>query len=66
MHVRVTDAGLWWNHIRGLDLPSRYGVKNPSAPKREDWGLVVNLIDPSGVLWRFAETLGPANSENPR
>jgi hypothetical protein len=65
VHVRVTDVRLWWDHIRALELASRYGVKSPSAPKREDWGLVVNVIDPSGVLWRFTETSGPANSENP-
>lgn len=56
MHMRVSDLGLWWNHICALDLPSRYGVKNPSAPKQEDWGRVVNVIDPSGVLWRIAES----------
>jgi catechol 2,3-dioxygenase-like lactoylglutathione lyase family enzyme len=56
MHMRVTDATQWWNHICALDLPSRYGVKSPGAPKQEDWGLVVNVIDPSGVLWRIAES----------
>jgi hypothetical protein len=55
MHMRVSDVSLWWDHISALDLPSRYGVKSPRAPKLEDWGLVAGLIDPSGVLWRIAE-----------
>lgn len=54
MHMSVSDLGLWWKHIVSLDLPSRYGVKSPSAPQSEDWGVVVNVIDPSGVLWRIA------------
>lgn len=55
MHMSVSDLGLWWKHIVSLDLPSRYGVKSPSSPQSEDWGVVVNVIDPSGVLWRIAE-----------
>jgi hypothetical protein len=59
MHMAVSDLGLWWNHISALDLPSRYGVKT-SAPQLEDWGLVAGVGDPSGVLWRIAETPAPA------
>lgn len=55
MHMRVTDVNGWWDHIRALDLPSRFAVKSPGAPKQEDWGLVLNVTDPSGVLWRIAE-----------
>src|SRR6266849_2404216 len=40
MHMLVSDLGLWWSHICALDLPSRYGVKSPRAPKHKDWGLV--------------------------
>ena len=57
IHMSVSDLGLWWAHIVSLDLPSRYGVKSPSAPQSEDWGVVVNIIDPSGVLWRIAEAV---------
>jgi hypothetical protein len=32
IHMGVTDLDLWWDHIRALDLPSRYGV-NSSAPR---------------------------------
>jgi hypothetical protein len=27
VHVTVSDVGLWWDHIRSLDLAARYGVK---------------------------------------
>ena len=55
MHIAVSDVNLWWDHIVSLDLPSRYGVKNPGAPRLEGWGFVASVIDPSGVLWRIAE-----------
>ncbi len=54
MHLRVSDVRLWWDHIVGLDLVRRYGVKT-NAPQLEEWGLVADVTDPSGVLWRFAE-----------
>jgi catechol 2,3-dioxygenase-like lactoylglutathione lyase family enzyme len=59
MHMRVSDVRLWWDHIARLDLAVRYGVK-ALPPKDEGWGLVANVIDPSGVLWRIAES--PASS----
>ena len=62
MHMLVSDLGVWWDHICALDLPSRYGVKSPGAPKVESWGLVAGMIDPSGVLWRIAEI--PALNSN--
>ena len=55
MHMRVSDLGMWWDHICTLDLTSRYGVRAPRAPKQESWGLVACVIDPSGVLWQIAE-----------
>lgn len=54
MHVRVSDVHAWWDRISSLDLPGRYGVW-VGPPKQKDWGLVAGFIDPSGVLWRFAE-----------
>jgi hypothetical protein len=50
MHMLVSDLDRWWSHICALDLPSRYGVKSPTAPRQEEWGLVAAVIDPSGVL----------------
>jgi len=54
VHVTVSDVGAWWDHIVSLDLPARYGVKI-EPPESQDWALVAGVIDPSGVLWRFAE-----------
>jgi hypothetical protein len=66
MHMRVSDLKLWWDHIDGLDLASRYGAKM-RAPQMEDWGLVAGVIDPSGVLWRIAEAPAPhPNGDTPR
>jgi hypothetical protein len=55
VHVTVSDVGLWWDHIVSLDLPGRYGVKI-RAPESQGWAVVAGVNDPSGVLWRFAET----------
>jgi hypothetical protein len=55
VHVTVSDVGLWWDHIESLDLPARYGVKI-QAPRSQGWAVVAGVTDPSGVLWRFAET----------
>ena len=55
MHMLVDDVEGWWAHIASLDLPSRYDVKPPRAPRRESWGLdVAYVFDPSGVLWHVA------------
>src|SRR5260370_10369130 len=58
MHMRVSDVNLWWDHVVGLDLASRYGVKT-RAPQMEDWGLAPGVIDTSGVLLRIAEAPAP-------
>ena len=56
MHLLLTDLDRWWKHIASLDLAGRYGVPPPKPPKLESWGLnVAYVIDPSSVLWHFAE-----------
>jgi hypothetical protein len=55
VQVTVSDVGLWWDHILSLDLPTRYGVKI-QAPELQGWAVVAGVTDPSGVLWRFAQT----------
>ena len=59
IHVTVTDAGLWRKHIVSLGLPAHYGVKT-LVPQPEGWAVVAGVTDPSGVLWRFAETSAEA------
>jgi hypothetical protein len=58
MHMGVTDVRTWWDHIVGLDLPTRYGVKT-MAPQDEGWSLVAGVIDPTGVLWRISQRAAP-------
>jgi hypothetical protein len=38
MHMRVSDVKLWWDHIDGLDLASRYGVKREHRKWRMGFG----------------------------
>lgn len=61
MHLLVDNVDAWWTHINALDLPARYGVQAPSAPKLQPWGLVVAYVfDPSGVLWHVAAEQEPS------
>ena len=62
MHILVDDLDHWWKHICALDLTSRYGVK-AGPPRRESWGMVASLIDPSGVLWRFSQSANGGQAE---
>lgn len=56
MQLMVDDLDAWWAHIVGLDLPAQFGVRAPSAPAMQPWGLrIAYLVDPSGVLWHVAE-----------
>jgi hypothetical protein len=56
MQLLVRDLDAWWSRIEPLDLAARYGVRPPAAPKLQPWGLrVAYVVDPSGVLWHFAE-----------
>jgi hypothetical protein len=55
LHMFVDDLDAWWQHVASLNLVSRYGVRNPRAPKLESWGLTVAyMFDPAGVLWHIA------------
>ncbi len=56
MQLMVDDLDAWWEHIRGLDLPAKFGVKPPAAPALQPWGLrIAYVVDPSGVLWHVAQ-----------
>lgn len=56
MHALVNDVDAWWERIARLDLQGKYGVRPPKAPAMQPWGLrVAYVVDPSGVLWHFAE-----------
>ncbi len=56
MQVLVDNLDAWWHRISSLKLPERFGVPNPREPAMQPWRLrVAYVIDPSGVLWHFAE-----------
>jgi hypothetical protein len=54
MHLLVRDLDGWWQHIASLDLAGRFGVRAPSPPKLESWGLRVAYVWDPGVLWHLA------------
>lgn len=56
MQLMVDDLDAWWAHIETLDLAATFGVRPPSAPALQPWGLrVAYVVDPAGVLWHIAE-----------
>ena len=56
MQLMVDDLDAWWAHIEALDLPGRFGVRPPTAPAMQPWGLrVAYVFDPAGVLWHIAQ-----------
>jgi catechol 2,3-dioxygenase-like lactoylglutathione lyase family enzyme len=56
MQLMVDDLDAWWLHIRGLDLPGKFGVPQPQPPAMQPWGLrIAYLVDPAGVLWHIAQ-----------
>ncbi len=56
MHLLVSDIDAWWQRVAALDLPARYGVRPPSPPQLQPWGLIVAyVVDPAGVLWHIAQ-----------
>jgi catechol 2,3-dioxygenase-like lactoylglutathione lyase family enzyme len=56
MQIMVDDLDAWWAHIEALGLSKRFGVPAPKPPAVQPWGLrVAYVVDPSGVLWHFAE-----------
>jgi len=56
MQLMVDDLDAWWAHIKTLDLETEFGVRPPTAPAMQPWGLrIAHLVDPSGVLWHVAQ-----------
>ena len=52
----VAGMSAFFRYFASLDLPGRFDVSPPSAPRAEPWGLTVcYLTDPAGVLWHFAQ-----------
>lgn len=53
----VRDVEPWWErHVDARLLVAEFGVRAPTPPALQAWGLVVGfIIDPSGVLLHVAE-----------
>jgi hypothetical protein len=59
MQMLVDNLDVWWARISLLNLPKHFGVPAPREPALQPWGLrVAYIVDPSGVLWHFAERPG--------
>ncbi len=52
----VADLKTWWAHIKGMRVDSRYGAARVLAePHEQEGGLMMQLADPSGVLWHIRQ-----------
>jgi hypothetical protein len=55
LFVELGDVDSYWTFLEGLDLDRKYtGIKLVPVQEK-DWGRECLVIDPSGVLWHFAQ-----------
>ena len=60
MHLLVENVDDWYAQVRVTGVADRFGVQL-DAPQDQPWGMRdFPLFDPSGVLWRIAQNIGPA------
>jgi hypothetical protein len=57
MLLEVDDVDQFWHYLQGLELDKKYANIKFIPTQENDWGKECLLIDPSGVLWHFAEFL---------
>jgi catechol 2,3-dioxygenase-like lactoylglutathione lyase family enzyme len=56
MHMLVEDLDAWWRQVEDRRLQSKYGIML-EPPADRSWGLRDFVItDPTGVLWRIAQS----------
>jgi hypothetical protein len=56
MQLGVADLDAWWAHIESLDLPGQFGVKAPTPPALQTWGMTVAYVfGPCGELWHVTQ-----------
>ena len=59
MHLLVENVDDWYTMVLASGVVSRFGVK-VGAPLDQPWAMRdFTLFDPSGVLWRVAQSLPP-------
>lgn len=54
MAMHVADLDAWWDHVQTLVASGEFSGVRAKEPALEDWGMrVLQLWDPSGVLWHI-------------
>ncbi|WP_116106067.1 glyoxalase [Lewinella sp. IMCC34191] len=56
--LQVENFDDCYGELMGKDLPTAFPGVRFSDVKRHDWGRELDMLDPSGVLWHFAEFRG--------
>jgi len=57
MHLLVKDVDAWWAQIQASQISDKYAVRI-GPPEDRDWKMRdFTLFDPSGVLWRVAQSI---------
>ncbi len=60
LHIRVNDAGAWYERAKAVLGARPYGAARVKPPKKESYGALVTYVwDPAGVLLHFAQPLPP-------
>ncbi|HVU20423.1 MAG TPA: VOC family protein [Rhizomicrobium sp.] len=64
MQLMVDDLDAWWAHIQSLDLAAKFGVRAPTPPEMQPWGIrIAYVVDPCGVLWHIGQRR-PGNAQD--
>ncbi|ANE53557.1 glyoxalase [Flavisolibacter tropicus] len=53
--LEVDDVNSYWSFLQQLELNKKYPEIKLIPIQEHEWGKECLLIDPSGVLWHFAE-----------
>ena len=54
INVKVSNAEEFWKFVTESKLPERFGIRI-TKPKKQPYGIEVNIIDLAGVCWHFVE-----------
>jgi hypothetical protein len=54
INVKVSDAEEFWKFVTENKLSDRFGIRI-TKPKKQPYGIEVNIVDVAGVCWHFVE-----------
>lgn len=54
VNVKVSNAAEFYQSVMDKKLPEKYGIR-VAPPKKQPYGIEVNIIDIAGVCWHFVE-----------